>query len=132
MQREDLTEIRESVAASLPLKYEPLLLTFYGHNAREAGDNVIIGDDYGTELHLTADGAVVSIDAEGNLPTRFVNSSIARLAQFLQVVSHSERSDDEHEREMWRKLAGLDPPAFADEENWWAVILEQVRLEAGW
>jgi len=132
MQRKDLTEIRDLVAARLPRKYEPLLLTFYGREAREAGDGVIIGDDYGTELHLTADGTVVSIDPEGQLPARFMNSGVAQLAQFLEVVSRADRPDDERGREMWRELAELDPPAFADEENWWAVVLEQVRQEAGW
>ena len=132
MQRKDLATIRELVAATLPTKYEPLLLTFYGHEAREAGDDVIIGDDYGTELHLVPDGSVVSIDPEGRLPRRFVNCSVEQLAQFLHVVSGTARSDDEREREMWRKLAEIDPRAFADEGNWWAIVLEQVRLEAGW
>jgi hypothetical protein len=132
MQRKDLAQIRELVAATLPRRYEPLLLTFYGHEAREAGDDVIIGDDYGTEFHLTPDGSVVSIDPRGQLPRRFVNSSVEQLARFLEVASGTERSDDEREREMWRKLADLDLRAFADEENWWAVVLEQVRLEAGW
>jgi hypothetical protein len=132
MQREDLATIRELVAATLPRKYEPLLLTFYGHEARASGDGVIIGDDYGTELHLTPDGSVVSIDPEGELPRRFVNSSVERLAEFLQVVSATKRSDDDAELAMWRKLADIDPRAFVDEENWWAVVLEQVRLEAGW
>jgi putative transposase len=68
MQREDNARIRALVAAKLPPKYEPLLLTFYGHEARVAGDDVIIGDDYGTELHLVPDGSIVSIDPEGRLP----------------------------------------------------------------
>jgi hypothetical protein len=75
---------------------------------------------------------VVSTDPDGQFPRRFVNSSVELLAQFLQVVSSTERSDDDHERAMWGKLAEIDPCAFADEENWWSVVLEQVRLEAGW
>jgi hypothetical protein len=129
---EKLRTIREKVAAAFPPKYEPLLLTFYGHDAREAGDDVIIGDDYGTELHLTADGTVVSIDPQGQFPRRFMNSSIGRLAQFLEIVSRTDRQDDQREREMRRTLADLDPPAFASAENWWAVIFEQTGLETGW
>jgi hypothetical protein len=128
----DLADIRHIVASRLPRVYEPLLLTFYGGKSRQAGDDVIIGDDYGTELRLTVDGTVVSIDPKRRLPKRFVNSSILKLAMFLEVISLADRSNDECEREMWSKLADIDPPAFAEADNWWAVVLEQVRLDLGW
>ena len=127
-----LSELRDLMAARLPPTYEPLLLTFYGHEARDTGDSVIIGDDYGTELHVITDGTVLSVDPKGQLPMRFVNSSIELLAEFVDVVSETDRSHDERERAMWHTLAALDPPAFADEQNWWAVVLEEVRQEAGW
>lgn len=127
-----LMEIQDQVAKRLPSRYEPLLLTFYGREARQSGDDVIIGDDYGTELHVRADGSVHSVDPEGKLPTRFVNSSVAHLAQFIEIVSGTDRADDVREREMWGKLAAIDPTAFADRENWWAVVLEQARYESGW
>jgi hypothetical protein len=132
VRRTDLVEIRERVAASLPEAYAPLLLTFYGQAAREADGDIVIGDDDATELRMTDTGAVISVDPGGKLPTRFMNSGLEQLATFLHVVSGTDRSDDDAEREMWRKLLIVDPTAFADRENWWAVILEQVRDEIGW
>jgi hypothetical protein len=131
-QRNDLGEIRDLLARRLPSSYEPLLLTFYGRDARQSAEDVIIGDDYGTQLHVRIDGTVHSVDSEGKRLTRFMNSSVGQLAQFIEVVAGTDRENDDREREMWSRLAAIDPAAFANEENCWAVILEQVRGEAGW
>ena len=70
--------LRELVATRFPTSYEPLRLTFYGRESRTSGGDVVIGDDYGTELRVLAgSGGVYSVDPEQRLPTRFVNSSIA-------------------------------------------------------
>jgi SUKH-4 immunity protein of toxin-antitoxin system len=129
MLRLDFAELREFVAARLPPAYEPGLLTFYGRDIRRAGDDVVIGDDYGTELCIRPDGTVVSIDREGKLPMRFVNSSLEHFAQFLEMVSATDRTDDQSERAMWSRLTVIDPPAFDNEDNWWALVWEQARQE---
>jgi SUKH-4 immunity protein of toxin-antitoxin system len=129
MQRLDLSEIREFVAERLPSAYETLQLTFYGRDARASGDDFIIGDDYGTELRVRREcGAVYSVDPEKALPTRFVNSTVENLAAFVHLMqSYSHRPEGEGNLRMWTELATIDPPAFADAENWWALILQQVR-----
>jgi hypothetical protein len=134
MRPTDLDEIRELVATRLPRSYDPLLLTFYGRDAREVnGGEILIGNDYGTELRVrSADGVVLSVDPQGKLPTRFVNSGVEQLARFLEVVSAVDRGDDRDggKRSMRDRLRAIDPPAFADAENWWSLVLEQVRLES--
>jgi hypothetical protein len=125
-----LEQVRDRVAGRLPARFEPLQLTFYGRSARASGTDVVIGDDYGTELHRVApDGGIYSIDPEGTLPTRFVNSGVEQLARFIDVCqAHADRPKDESDRLLWPELEAIDPRAFADAENWWALVREQVRV----
>jgi hypothetical protein len=127
----NVDEIRELVAKRLPSRYGPLELTFYGPRARPNADLVIIGDDRGTDLCVSlADGTVYSVDPQRELPTRFVNSSIEEFARFIEVsenVSIAENTDGEAVARLMREaLAKIDPAAFSNPENWWAVVLEQM------
>jgi predicted component of type VI protein secretion system len=128
----DVAVVRDLVTVRLPRRYEPLQLTFYGEQSRPSGEYVVIGDDYGTELRVRmSDGAVFSIDPDGALPTRFVNSSVERLCEFIAVYqSYGGRTAADTEvsptaRRLRGQLAAVDPAAFGDTENWWAVVLEQ-------
>jgi hypothetical protein len=128
----DAAEIRRLIAEHLPATYEPLQLTFRAAPSWDGGDYVVIGDDYGTQLRvLLSSGVVYSVDPEAELPVRFVNSSIERLGQFIRVhQSYAGRAKNDSEvakvaAELQEELASLDAPAFADPENWWALVLEQ-------
>ena len=129
MQRLDLDVLRELVATRFPPSYEPLQLTFYGRQSRPSGGDVVIGDDYGTELRvLTGSGGVYSVDPEQRLPTRFVNSSVEHLARFLEVIQHyQDRPRAECDSKMWPELTQVDPAAFAGPDNSWALVHEQVQ-----
>jgi hypothetical protein len=106
------------------------LLTFYGRKSRQRGDQVIIGDDYGTNVCVRlSDGAVYSIDPKAEYPNRFINSGIEQLARCIEVsetYSGTAGNAAELSREMRATLTEIDPKAFADPENWWALILEQM------
>jgi hypothetical protein len=128
----DVSEIRRLIREHLPARYEPLQLTFTAKVSSEGDDHVVIGDDYGTELRvLLRSGAVYSVDPERGLPVRFVNSSVDRLGQFIRIYqSYAGRAKDDRAvanvaGKLKEELASLDPPAFADPENWWALVLEQ-------
>ena len=125
-----LPEICELVAARLPQRYEHLKLTFYGRECRPNGDHVVIGDDYGTNLCVRLDdGSIFAVDPTGKLPTRFVNSGIEELARFIDVAESfaGTRLDSESlARQMREALAAIDPRAFAETSNWWAVLLETI------
>ena len=109
----------------------PLLLTFYNEPRRD-GTWSVIGDDYGTELRVDATGSVYSIDPSGRLITRFVNSSEENLARFIAAhknfnKSHTDKTADLVAVDSFHKqLEVMDPMAFSNEENWWAVVVEQM------
>ncbi len=126
-----IAQISELVSIHLPNRYEPLLLTFYHNACRATDEYVIIGDDYGTDLCARlSDGAVLSIDPQKEFPTRFVNSGIQQLAQFIEIsksFGDSKITDSAAlAQQMQETLAKIDPKAFCDPDNWWAVVLEQL------
>jgi len=97
---------------------------------------LIIGDDYGTKLGMKENtGEILSIDPNGKLPTRFVNSSILTLLAFLETYSKEQpklaQASDEEASEivanMKEKLRTLDARSLDDPENWWSLILEQTE-----
>jgi hypothetical protein len=94
---------------------------------------ITIGDDYGTELRVRmSDGAVYSIDPEGKLPTRFVNSSIKQLGEcvdaFQLYLQAATIGDDTSElaQTLRSAVARIDEPALNNPQNWWSCIAEQV------
>jgi SUKH-4 immunity protein len=121
-------EIRELVVSRIPSRYEHLKLTFHGRQSRLNGDHMIIGDDDGTDLCVNlSDGAIYSIDRQQELPTRFMNSGIEQLAQFIELSETFSGTAVESEilsRQMREALTKIDPKAFSDPENWWAIVLE--------
>ncbi|MGA2257829.1 MAG: SUKH-4 family immunity protein, partial [Thermoguttaceae bacterium] len=102
-----------------------------------AGDWLVVGDDYGTELRVDGAGSVYSVDPRGKLPTRFVNSSLSALAEFIDahraLLSDTRDAEPDEAAQVaavesfHRRLALVDAVAFSDNENWWAVIVEQMR-----
>ena len=94
------------------------------------------GSDLGTDLCVSAKtGEVGSFSSTGKYPARFVNTSLALFAEFLVLVS-AERNrfpgldDDQIDHliaALEERLRQLDEHAFADSDNWWAVIFEQLR-----
>jgi hypothetical protein len=132
----DLDMVRNLAASKLPAKHEPLLLTFYGKEATQRGYLVAIGcEDYGGTLYVdTRDGHIQTIDDEGQLLSRFVNSSVGQLADCMaeyessiarRLQTSTEAEDRRLVQEFRDKLKAIDPAVFNDSENWWAVILEQ-------
>jgi hypothetical protein len=119
--------------SELPTSYEPLLLTF--HEPRLIDHAIVVGSDDGTRFVLVSD-AVFSVDPNGRLPRRFVNSSIAAFASCIEA--HREYCDavtdacsEAEELRVAERLAvvlaKIDSAALADPENWWSVVVEQVR-----
>jgi hypothetical protein len=133
----NLESVRDEVISKLPLKYEPLLLSFYGSQATKAENWIIFGDDYGTKLHLSlSDGHIQSIDVEGKHLSRFMNSSIGQLSAFIKEYDHAQENrqkaltDDEQKRflESFRaNLKSIDASALDNPDNWWSTIIEQME-----
>ena len=129
--------IREITEAQLPTQYEPLLLTFYGHDVQTNGNLAIFGNDSETNLCLNLkDGFIYSIDPTNKLPTRFVNTNVKCLAEFLvahrqYVVEVTKTNSEEDQLQIVRalseQLVSIDAGAFTNSENWWAVVLTQME-----
>ena len=122
-------------AARLPRRFEPLLLTFYDAPRWLDSRCAVLGSDEGTELRVEADsGRVTSVDPEGTLPTRFVNSTVEQLVHCIDAyrdyASAVARATDESTaravaEDLRRTLANIDPSSVADREAWWALVVEQ-------
>lgn len=96
---------------------------------------VRIGTDYGTDILLDADGRVRSVSESGEYPERFVNSDLPAFVRSLAIVIEKreeyagESNDvlDEQVEVLAATLLDIDENVFADPENWWSVIFEQMR-----
>lgn len=94
------------------------------------------GSDFGTALCISANnGEIVSLSLTGEYPDRFVNSTLALFVEFLVLVS-TERArfldlgDEDIDQliaELNNRLLGLDERALGNPDNWWAVVVEQMR-----
>lgn len=93
-----------------------------------------IGHDGGTYLVIEPAGSVVARDPLGVLRDRYVNRSAVEFARSLQLFAAGwQRGPDLSEAEartqseqLLRALKKIDQSAFADPENWWAVVMEQL------
>lgn len=120
---------------TLPAAYEPLLLTL--HKPQVVNGRTLIGDDYGTQLELISE-VLYSIDPEGVIPRRFVNSSLAAFAECIEAhrnlyadrttISSADEADEAAIVEAFAAaLAEIDSKAIADPDNWWSLVVEDLR-----
>ena len=99
------------------------------------GNCISIGRDNGTEICIDPNNEIVSVDAYGVYPKRFVNSSLESLFECVAIyLIYNDRlmSAEDGEisiliGEIRQKFSCVDQGALDDEENWWSVILEQVE-----
>lgn len=120
----------------LPKAYEPLDILFSSPAPHATAANLVVigAERFGNDICVDRDtGRVWSLDPEGDLPTRFINSDVERLMASLGahealVRIRIERGavPDEDAEVLSRALAAIDADALADEEHWWAVIVEQI------
>jgi hypothetical protein len=131
-------QLVEAAAARLPERYEPLLLTFYRAPLQVVEGAVVIGTDGGAEFRVDlASGRVSAVDPEGELPPRFVNSSMDQLADAIAAFrDYAARvcavNDDEAARlvqDLRRHLEARDAAAISDPDRWWSLILEQAEID---
>ena len=104
----------------------------------EPGDRLpgSIGHDGGTFLVVDPDGSVIAHDPLGELPSRYVNRSVEQFTSTLRLFAGtwkrgpelSEAEASAQAEELRRSLRQVDQSAFADPENWWAVVMEQIIL----
>lgn len=100
-----------------------------------------IGADPATLLCLDAhhNGSIYSIDIDDNgVPTRFVNSSVPHLAEFLLVIQvipsdgppkvHTDEEGAAYTEELAHKFKSIDPEAMRDADSYWSSYLEATLI----
>jgi hypothetical protein len=95
-----------------------------------------IGFDYHVPICLDEEsgGRVVKVDPEGGA-VGLINSDVERLADCLtiyedyrdRVAGLSEEEAQSLISEVEGRMKTADPHAFDDPENWWPVVIEQMR-----
>jgi hypothetical protein len=95
----------------------------------------VVGRDERCLFCMDADGCLWLVDPDGQLPTRFVDSSMqqfgAILSAFQRVWANRQDAGEDEAAEATAELtaaiAGLDPHALNDPDSYWPVLLEQMR-----
>jgi hypothetical protein len=94
------------------------------------------GSDLETELCVSSrSGEIVSLSLTREYPDRWVNGELAFFVEFLVLVARErarfpDLGDDEIDEligVLEGRLRKLDDLALAHPENWWSVILEQMK-----
>lgn len=118
--------------------YGPLLVKF--HTGRDllrpltvAGKTYwVVGDDYASNIILKRKGDVWSVDPNGQLPSRFINASIAHFLLFLRLYVNVRQTANgdlvDTANELQAQFDANDPSALEKQENWWTVIIVQTSL----
>jgi hypothetical protein len=125
---------------------EPVILREY---ADSVGRRVVephtrewarIGADGGAEICVDPEGAVHAVFLALAEPTRFVNASTETFTRSLDALDRalgtilgadSPRAASAAFGELEERLRQFDPQAFAERENWWPLVLDDIRDTAG-
>lgn len=139
-QKYNLSSDTEKILCETGLPQEPVEGVRFHVNQSEKmiNGNIVIGEDEGTYLCINAQGEIISVDPEGELLTRFVNKDLRAFLDCIVIylVFQEKALEIEEEEESKQALDEMieefnkaDERALDNEENWWAVILEQIEME---
>lgn len=99
-----------------------------------------IGTDGGAEICADQEGAVHAVFLALTEPARFVNASTDAFTRSLDTLDRalgailaadSPAAASTTFRELEERLRQFDPEAFAGRENWWPLVLDDIRDTAG-
>ncbi|MFE0625914.1 nucleic acid/nucleotide deaminase domain-containing protein [Streptomyces sp. NPDC058864] len=101
-----------------------------------AAEYIRLGTDRGYEICLAPDGAVRGVLVEYDEPERHVNgsleaftASLVALDEALAVIADTDRPETASLafEALEARLRELDATAFADREDWWPQVLDDIR-----
>lgn len=99
-----------------------------------------IGADGGAEICADPEGAIYAVFLALAEPTRFVNASTDAFTRSLDALDRalgvilgadSPRAASTAFAQLEEQLRQFDPQAFAERENWWPLVLDDIRDTAG-
>ena len=138
-QKYDLSCDTKKILCEIGLPEEPIegIKFNTSSSGKTINENIVIGEDEGSYLCLNPHGEIVAVDQENKSLTRFINKELKSFLDFIVIyLTSQERAleiEDEDERlqvleEMREKFMEIDERALDNEENWWAVIIEQIDM----
>lgn len=105
----------------------------------ESAEWARLGGDGGYELCADSDGTVRAVLLDYDEDDRFVSSSLEifavalqALGEALRVIVTTDQPQAASTAYAWlsERLREADPPAFAEPENWWPMVLDDIRTTA--
>lgn len=138
-QKYNLSSDTQKILCEIGLPKEPIEGVRFNINSSEkvVQGNIVIGEDEGSYLCINPHGEIIAIDQEDESLIRFVNKDLRAFLDYIVVyIIFQEKAlgiEDEKGmqvlEDMREEFMELDERALDNEENWWAVIIEQIEME---
>lgn len=127
------------ILCEIGLPREPIECVQFNVSSSERmiNGNIVIGENEGTYLCINDHEEIIAIDQENESSIRFINKDLKSLLDYIVIYLISQEKaleiDDEDERmhilgKMVEEFKKIDARALDNEENWWAVIIEQIEM----
>lgn len=135
----NLSDNTKRILCDVGLPEEPIYFIHFNVNQadeiRYNEKNMVIGDDFGTDICIGIKEEIVSVDPRHVYPVRFINTSLECFIRFIIIfLSFEEKITDADDDEINMILNNVreefdrvDRQALLNEENWWPVVLEQIE-----
>lgn len=135
----DLTENTKKILCDIGLPKEPLGFIKFNidelKTLKHEDDFVIIGTDLGTNICISKNDEIISVDFENEYPTRLINKNLESFLHFIVIfLLHEDEinsADDDTISQIIQKIKAefeqIDELALNNQENWWPIILEQIE-----
>lgn len=137
-QKYNLSSDTQKILCEIGLPKEPIEGVQFNMSSSEkvVQGNIVIGEDEGSYLCIDPHGEVIAIDRLDGLLIRFVNKDLKAFLDYIVIYiifqkKALEVKDEEgvHVLENMREeFMKIDEKALSNEENWWAVIIEQIEM----
>ena len=135
----DLTENTKKILCDIGLPKEPLGFIKFNidelKTLKHEDDFVIIGTDLGTNICISKNDEIISVDFENEYPTRLINKNLESFLHFIVIfLLHEDEinsADDDTISQIIQRIKAefeqIDELALNNQENWWSIILEQIE-----
>lgn len=143
--------VRRLAQVAVPVRVGPYFVTAHDDPVRldeyaeAAGRRVVqescrgwarLGSDQGFEICADHEGVVRAVLLDFDEAPRFVNATPETFAHSLEELDHalgvvlatdSPQAASAAFGQLERRLREIDPDAFAERENWWPLVLDDIR-----
>lgn len=139
--KSNLSQSTKRILCEIGLPEEPIEAVQFNMRSTKKitviNGNVVIGNNEGTYICVNTQDEIIAIDPQSELPIRFINKNLNSFLDYIVIFltfrdKALSASDEKEEmqvlEEMRKEFEKIDGKALCYEENWWAVILEQIEM----